>query len=222
MKTRKNRQMLIGIVGLGKFGMYLAETLAENGKDIMCIDQDETKVKKVIKISQAAFVSEDLSINTLEETGFKNCDIIAVCISEHMDSSIFATLNCLALRGPKVISLAASEEQGTVLEKLGAEVIYPYKDSVERLVKKIMNNNFLDFISLNDNVEIVEVKIPSSLVGKSIIESDIRKKFGINIIAIETVDEIITNIDPNYILKNADALVVIGEKKFLRKFENLE
>jgi len=213
---------LIGIIGLGKFGNYLANELVKNNRKIICIDKDESKVKKVLGISEACFVSDDISTKTLEETGFKGCDAIIICISEHMDVAIFATLNSLALGVEKVIALSNSEEQGIVLEKLGAEVIYPYKDSADRLVKKIANNNFLDYISLNDDVEIVEVKVPKRYVGVTIIDSDIRQKFGLNIIAIDTDGIISTNINPSYILKEEDCLVFIGDKAALKKFQEVK
>ncbi len=209
----------IGIIGLGKFGLSLVKELKDSGKSLICIDKDENKVKKVLDIAEEAFVSEEISVKTLEDTGFKECDTIVVCIGEHLDTAIFATLNALNLGVRKVIAISNTEEQGIVLEKLGAEVIYPYKDSANRLAKKILNNNFLDFISLSDDVEIIEVKIPKSYIGKSILEIDIRKKYGINIIAIETSGRIITRIEPTYKLTKEDALVVIGEKTQIQKFE---
>lgn len=209
----------IGIIGLGKFGLSLVKELKDSGKSLICIDKDENKVKKVLDIADEAFVSEEISVKTLEDTGFKECDTIVVCIGEHLDTAIFATLNALNLGVNKVIAISNTEEQGIVLEKLGAEVIYPYKDSANRLAKKILNNNFLDFISLSDDVEIIEVKIPKSYIGKSILEIDIRKKYGINIIAIETSGRIITRIEPTYKLTKEDALVVIGEKTQIQKFE---
>ncbi len=211
----------IGIIGLGKFGLHLANELSKTGKSLICIDKDENKVKKVLDFVDAAFVSEDLSIKTLEETGFKECDTIIICISEHLDVAIFATLNCINLNVNKVIALSNSEEQGIVLEKLGAEVIYPYKDSVNFLVKKLSNNNFLDFIALSDDVEIVQIKIPRSFVGKSLIESDIRHAYELNVIAIEKNKNIITNINPNYVFEKDDAIVVIGQKAALTKFQKI-
>lgn len=216
---RKNKKETIGIIGLGKFGMYLAEKLSESNKSIICIDKEENKVKKATNLSEYAFVSEDLSKNALEEMGFKECNTIVVCIGEHLDTAIFATLNALALEVNKVICIANSDEQGIVLEKLGAEVIYPYKDSSEKLAKKILSNSVLDFISLSEEVEILETKVPKRYIGKTIIESNIRKDFGLNIIAIETDNKIQTRINPNYIFKQEDCIVVIGEKKMLQDFE---
>lgn len=218
----KKKKATIGIIGLGKFGMCLAYELVQSGKKIVCIDKEEKKVKKALEFCDYAFVSEDLSKDTLEETGFKECETIVVCIGEHMDTAIFATLNALTLGVNKVIAMSNTEEQGLVLAKLGAEVIYPYKDSSDKLAKRILSNNVLDFISLNDEVEIIEVKVPSRYIGNSILDTNIRQNYGLNIIALEYGDRIETRIDPKYIFKEGDAIVVIGAKKDLRKFEALK
>lgn len=216
MATKKGT---IGIVGLGKFGMQLAEELVENGRKIVCIDKDEKKVKKALELTDYAFVSEDLSKETFEETGFKQCETIVICIGEHLDTAILATLNALSLGVKKVVAMSVTDETGQILEKLGAEVIYPFKDSADHLAKKILTHNILDFISLNDEIEIAEIKVPKSFVGKSIIESNIRQNFGINIIALEIGDKINTKVDPKYIFNEGDAVVVIGDSKSVRKFE---
>ena len=216
MATKKGT---IGIVGLGKFGMQLAEELVENGRKIVCIDKDEKKVKKALELTDYAFVSEDLSKETFEETGFKQCETIVICIGEHLDTAILATLNALSLGVKKVVAMSVTDETGQILEKLGAEVVYPFKDSADHLAKKILTHNILDFISLNDEIEIAEIKVPKSFVGKSIIESNIRQNFGINIIALEVGDKINTKVDPKYVFNEGDAVVVIGDSKSVRKFE---
>jgi len=213
------KKKTVGIIGLGKFGMYLATELVASGINIVCLDKDERKVKRALEICDYAFVTEDLSVSHLKDIGYKECDVIVVCIGDQMDSAIFATMNSLELGCEKVIALGYSEESGKVLEKLGAQVIYPYKDSASHLCKNILSNNVLDFISLNDEVEICEVKLPGSYIGMRIKDTDARSKFGINIIAIEKQGKIITRIDPEYTFVSGDALVVLGEKKMLRKFE---
>lgn len=130
--------------------MYLANELVGSGKNIVCVDKDERKVKKVLDIYNYTFVTEDLSVQTLEELDFKECDVIVICIGEQMDTAIFATLNALSLYAGKVISISYTEELDKALEKLGADVIYPYKDSASQLAKRILSNNILDFISLNE------------------------------------------------------------------------
>ena len=215
------KKMSIGILGLGKYGMALAEALVSNGKEVACLDRDENKVKKALEYTDFAYVTEELSTANLLEMGFDQCETIVICIGEHMDSAIFATINALALKNVKVITMSNTDEMGRVLEKLGAEVVYPYKDSVEKLAKKLSSTNVLDFIALSDNIEICEVKIPKAYLNKAIRDTDIRLKYGLNIIAIRhDAENIELRIDPEYVLKDSDTLIVLGESKFLRKFES--
>lgn len=215
------KKMSIGILGLGKYGMALVEALVSNGKEVACLDRDENKVKKALEYTDFAYVTEELSTANLLEMGFDQCETIVICIGEHMDSAIFATINALALKNVKVITMSNTDEMGRVLEKLGAEVVYPYKDSVEKLAKKLSSTNVLDFIALSDNIEICEVKIPKAYLNKAIRDTDIRLKYGLNIIAIRhSAENIDLRIDPEYVLKESDTLIVLGESKFLRKFES--
>ena len=108
----------IGIIGLGRFGMSLAIELASKGKSIICVDQDEKKVKNILEYTDYAYVSEDLTKETLEELGFKECETIVVCIGEKVDASILTTLNVISLGVKKVIAKAGNEEQGEVLERI--------------------------------------------------------------------------------------------------------
>lgn len=213
------KKISIGIVGLGKYGMALAEALVKAGKEVVCVDKDEAKVKKALEFTDFAYVSEDLSTSTFEDMGFQACSTIVVCIGEHMDTAIFATLSALSLKTVKVISMSNTDDLGLVLEKLGAEVVYPYKDSVDRLTKRLVSGNILDFISLNDELEICEVKVPKSYLNNAIRDTNIRQKFGLNIIAIKNDNKIIARIEPEYVLKEGDTLIVLGEKVNIRKFE---
>ena len=209
----------IGIIGLGRFGMSLAIELSSKGKDVICLDKDEKKVKEVLNYTDYAYVSEDLSKETLEELGFKECDTIVVCIGEKSDISILTTLNAISLGVEKVIAKAGNEDQGKVLERLGAEVVYPDKDSADRLAKKILSHNIMDFISLNENIEIVEIAIPKRYIGVKLLDSDIRKKYNLNIVAIERDDNIDINISPNHVFKENDAIVVVGNTNNIAEFE---
>ena len=214
-----DKKSTIGIIGLGRFGMSLAIELSSKGKNVICLDKDEKKVKEVLNYTDYAYVSEDLSKETLEELGFKECDAIVVCIGEKSDISILTTLNAISLGVEKVIAKAGNEDQGKVLERLGAEVVYPDKDSADRLAKKILSHNIMDFISLNENIEIVEIAIPKRYVGVKLSESDIRKKYNLNIVAIERDDNIDINISPNHVFKENDAIVVVGNTNNIAEFE---
>ena len=156
----KNKQTAgsFGVIGLGRFGTALAITLSEAGKDVIAIDRDEDKVKAIRQYTDYAFVAETINMDSLKETGIQNCDVVAVCIGEQIDASILITMSVLELGVPKVISKAMSPEQGAVLRKIGAEVVYPEKDMAIRLGKRLISNNFLDYIMLDNSVEIRQIQ----------------------------------------------------------------
>lgn len=216
---KKNANSTFGIVGLGRFGTALAITLAEAGKEVIVVDQNEEKVKAMRQYTEYAFVCDNLSKATLSEVGIQNCDTVIVCIGSRIDTSILTTLNVVSLGVPHVISKATSQDQGAVLEKIGAEVVYPERDMAIRLGKKLLSGNFLDFIFLDNDIEIQQVPVSGSIEGKTIQEINIRKKYGLNIIAIEHDQNTIIELSPDYKLQSEDIIVVIGKVQNIRKLE---
>lgn len=218
MKKKKDSS-IFGIIGLGRFGTALAITLAEAGKEVIVVDQIEEKVKAMRQYTEYAFVCENLSKETLSEVGIQNCDTVVVCIGSKIDTSILTTLNVVSLGVPHVISKATSQDQGAVLEKIGAEVVYPERDMATRLGKRLISGNFLDFIFLDNDIEIQQVPVSGPLVGKTIQEINIRKKYSLNIIAIEHEQNTLIEFTPDYELKAEDIIVVIGKIQNIRKLE---
>ena len=218
MKKKKDSS-IFGIIGLGRFGTALAITLAEAGKEVIVVDQNEEKVKAMRQYTEYAFVCDNISKEALSEVGIQNCDTVVVCIGSKIDTSILTTLNVVSLGVPRVISKATSQDQGAVLEKIGAEVDYPERDMATRLGKRLISGNFLDFIFLDNDIEIQQVPVSDSLVGKTIREINIRKKYSLNIIAIEHQQDTIIEFAPDYEFLKEDIIVVIGKLQNIRKFE---
>ena len=210
----------IGIIGLGRFGMALAQRLCELGKEVLAVDESEAKIKEIRNYTEYAFVVDNFTKETLQEAGIQNCEVVVVCISEKIDVSILTTLNVVSLGVPKVIAKSVSYEQGCVLEKLGAEVVYPERDMALRVAKRIVAANVLDYLSLNGGIEISEIKIIDKWVNKSIGQLDIRKQYNLNIIAIEQGNNIVTEISPQYKFSKDDIIIVIGKKESIEEFEN--
>ncbi len=219
---QRKKTATIGVIGLGRFGMALAKRLCELGEEVLVIDASEAKVKEMRAYTEFAFVCDNLEKETLEEAGIADCEVVIVCIGEKIDVCILAALNVVSLGVPKVIAKAISDEQGYILEKIGVEVIFPERDMALRLAKKIVATNVVDYISLNSEVEILETKIASSYVGKKVMETNIRQKYGLNIIAIEHGGETITEIDPSYVFAADDLIVVIGKRERIEEFEMAE
>ena len=213
-----NNDNTYGIVGIGRFGYNLAVSLSESGADILVIDKDEDKIKEMREYTENAYVVKTLDKKSLSDTGIQNCDVAIVCIGEQLDSSILTTLHLVRLGIPHVISKANTSEHGEILEKLGAEVVYPEKDMAVRLANRLITSKALDYVQLSEKLNISKVTAPDFIVGKTVIESDLRKKFGINIIAIENKEGLTENIYPLYVFKNDDILYIAGEREKISAF----
>lgn len=208
-----------GVIGLGRFGFSLAETLAENGQEVLALDSNEGKIKLIQEKVSQAFVAPHLDKAALEEAGIQNCGTVVVCIGEQVEASILTTLNVIELGVPRVIAKAISAEHGKVLKKIGAEVVFPEKDHAVRLANALAAPRALDYIDLSKQFAIWQIRLTDKLNGRSILDVDIRKRFGLNIIAIVRENETIVEISPDTKLYENDLVAVVGDKNNILKFE---
>ncbi len=218
---KKQEKTIYGIIGLGRFGYALATALAASGAELMVLDNDEEKVREAREYTENAFVVHSLDKKSLAETGIASCDVAVVCIGEQMDVSILTTLNLVSLGVKKVIAKARSAEHGEILEKLGAEVVYPEHDMALRLATRLETSKILDYMQLNEQLNISKLAIPAALVGKTVIEANLRGRFGMNIVAIENGGEVIDFIKPDYVFRADDVLIVSGRKEGIRRLSEL-
>ena len=216
---KQDSSALFGVIGLGRFGSALARTLAEAGKEVIAVDCDEQKVKAIRKYTDYAFVVDDLSEEALTEVGIQNCGTVGICIGEQIDISILTTMLVTKLGVPHVISKAASEVHGEVLKRLGAEVVYPEADMAVRIGKRLISGNLLDYIALGDGVEVRRITVGGRMLGKSVRTLDLRKAYGINIIAVEHGQQTNVEFSADYTFKEGDTVAVIGKVGKIDKFE---
>lgn len=218
-KKRKN-ETLYGIIGLGRFGMALAKSLAEAGRDVLVVDREQSKINQAASFTDNAYRVDELTREHLEAIGLQNCDVVVICIGERIDTSILATLTVLRLGVKRVIAKAQSEEQGEVLTTLGAEVVYPEKDMAVRLANKLIAPHVLEYISLSKDVDIMEIVLTGRVSGQTVLELNLRQRFGLNIIAVEQNDRLTADVRPNMVLNTGDTIAVIGKTAQISDFEN--
>ena len=208
-----------GVIGLGRFGTALVKTLAAAGKEVIALDKDEQKVRAVRKYTDFAFVVENLTEETLEETGIQNCGTVSIGVGEKMDVSILTTMVVIKMGVPHVISKATSQEHGDVLKQLGATVVFPESDMAVRIGKRLISGNLIDYIALDDGVEVRRIQVGGVLLGHSIQELDVRRTYAINIIAIERNHQTTVDFSPQYRFEAGDIVAVIGKVDKIDRFE---
>ena len=215
-KIKKDEQ-LYAVIGLGRFGFALAEELASKGKDVLVIDKDREKINRAAEFTDNAFVTDVLVADNLAAAGLADADVAVIGIGSRIDVSILTTLNVMKLGVKRVIAKATSREQGEVLERLGAEVIYPEHDMAIRLAGRLASPFILDYISLSDTVDIMELSLTPKVDGKTVLELNVT--YGLNIIAIRHDGEMNTSIQPTTTVREKDTIAVIGKTEDIRRFE---
>ena len=206
----------VGIIGAGRFGLSLAEALSEAGIEVLLFERNGTLVQNASSIVTYAVQGDATNVRSLEEAGFKECDIAVVAIGSNMEASMLAAANCHEIGVKNVIAKATSEMHGKILAKLGADqIVYPDRESAHRLARHITNGAF-DVLELSEGVSIAEINVPESCKDKTLAQADLRKKTGVTVLCIRRLDEnprnprAIVIPGPNDRIQPEDKLIVFG------------
>ncbi len=210
------------VIGLGQFGTSVAKTLTDLGHEVLAIDQDPDRVSEVADFVTHAVQADATDEEALQAVGVRNFDAAIVTIGHSVQSSILVTLLCKDMGVPKVVAKAQGELHARVLARIGAdEVIFPERDVGERLAQRLSATNVEDLLELSNDYALGKIKTPKGWVGRSLAELDLRQRYGINIVAIRRIDEMLTTLTAKDVLREGDELVVIGIHKDVHRLESL-
>ncbi len=224
-----------GVIGLGTFGSAVAKELAAREFPVLAIDHKEEVVNRISSFVTQAIVADATDDIALKDAGIADCDTVIISMGEDIETSILATLIAKDLGVPNVIVKCTSMWHSKIAVKIGADkVIYPELEMAKKLAESMASPNILEQIEFSKDYNLVEIMAPESLWKKTIRESNIRNKFGVNIIAIKRNVPFVnddgqsdikeeTNIAPgpdDEIMEN-DILVVVGKEEQLKKFKKL-
>lgn len=208
------------VIGLGRFGGSICRALSEEGLEVMAIDTDEDKVNEFANVASHAVVGDTTDETVLKSLGIRNFDHVIVAIGDNIQASILTTLILKELGVKDITVKATNDYHEKVLSKIGADrIVHPERDMGRRIAHKIISNNVLDYLELSDEHSIVEIVANERLHGNSIIDLDIRAKYGINIVAMKRNKDIIVSPQANEIIKKNDVLIVIGADTDINRFE---
>lgn len=212
------------VIGLGRFGATLASRLYELGHEVLGVDVDEELVQACRDRMSEVAVLDVRDKSQVRALGLKDFDTVIISVGEHLEASTLAALYCKEM-GVKVIARAVSEDHGKILDALGVdEVLYPERDMAQRLAERLSSKNLLDFVSLGPDFSIIEVATPASFLGRTLAELDIRRRFGVHVIALRDVlTETVTLAPPPDVkLRDSDVLVVLGGREELERFQRVK
>lgn len=206
------------LIGINNFGTMIAKQLHDLGHQVLAVDRDEARINAILPLVTGAQIGDSTNEAFLRSLGINNFDVCIVTIGSDFQSSLETTSLLKELGGKVVVSRADREVQAKFLLRNGAdEVINPEKQIAQWAAIRYASNHILDYINLDDDHAIYEVSVPKDWIGKSIGQIDIRKRYGINILAIKENGKMNLSVTPETILNENKTMLVLGERKFMQK-----
>ncbi|MCR4607892.1 MAG: TrkA family potassium uptake protein [Oscillospiraceae bacterium] len=206
------------LIGVNRFGSLLARQFHDNGHEVMAVDKDEDRINCILPLVTDAQIGDSTNEAFLRTLGINNFDVCIVTIGGDFQSSLETTSLLKELGGRLVVSRADRDVQAKFLLRNGAdEVINPEKQVAEWAAIRYASDHVLDYIRLDDDHAIFEVPIPREWSGKSIGQIDIRKKYGINIMAVKENGRMNLSVTPETVLDGNKTMLVLGEQRSIQK-----
>lgn len=212
------KQTTYAVFGLGRYGTAVAKELVENGKEVLAVDLDQKLVNDAAAYLPICKCADITDAEVIARLGIGSIDTVIVCMASNLEASVMAVTLCKEAGVKTVIAKCGSEMHRKILLRVGADqVVFPENESGIRLAKNLLSSGFVDVISLSKDVSIVEIDVKEEWIGKNLIELNLRKKYGINIVAIQKGDTVNTSINPEEPLEGDATLIVIAEASKLEK-----
>ena len=216
MKAKKT----YAVFGLGRYGTAVARELVENGMEVIAVDTEEKIVNDAAAYLPVCKCADVTDSEVISRLGIGNIDTVIVCMASNLEASVMAVTLCKEAGARTVIVKCANEMQQKILLRVGADqVLFPEKESGIRLAKNLLSSGFIDMISLSRDVSIVEIDVKDEWCGKNLIELNLRKKYGINIVAVKKGEKVSVNINPEQALDLGATLIVIANTAKLGKLK---
>jgi len=215
--------MKFAVIGLGSFGAQVAKTLYEKGQEVLAVDRDKEKVDEVKSFVSHAVSMDAADKENLQALGIQEMDIVVVSLGPDMESSILTVLFLSEMGAEQIIAKALTEDHGKILNAVGAsEVIHPEKDMAIRTALRLSNPNVLEYLPLISGFGIQEIAPPEKFIGRTLEQLDLRNKFGIQVMAIKSLIPEKTTFIPkaDFMIKDSDILIIMGEDKQLARINN--
>ncbi len=207
------------VIGLGKFGTSLALRLAEEGNQVMIMDSDADKVSALSDMFTNAVIGDSTNEKVLRSAGITDYECVVVCFTGNINQNILLTIMLKDMGIKKVVVRASNEGHKKVLEHIGVDVVVdPEKDMGDKLAFMLTKENVTEFIEFS-GYKLIEMNVPSEWVGKNLVNLDVRRKHGVNVIAVTNEKNRDTDVSPapTRLFKEGEQMLVIGPDKYIEK-----
>lgn len=212
------KRKTIGIIGLGRFGGTLAKQVSALGHEVVGIDIEESLVQKLAPYLTHSIVADFSDEDTIRQLNLQELDVVVIAIGDNLKAKLLSAMVLKELHAPYIVAKASTEMESKLLEKVGADlIIFPEMDMAERVAQMLTRENIVDYFQLSQDIGLVEMGIPRFMVGHTLMDLDIRKKYNVNIVAVKRDKTVIAPPNPNNPLQDEDMLIVIGRNEDITK-----
>ena len=206
------------VFGLGRYGIAVAKELTDNGKEVIAVDARQSIVNDAAAFLPICKCADVTDPEVIDRLGIADIDTVIICMAGDLEASVMAVTLCKEVGVKTVIAKCANDMQKKILLRVGADmVVFPENESGIRLAKNLLSSGFIDMISLSKDVSIVEIDVKDEWVGKNLIDLNLRKKYGVNIVAVRIGEKVDVALDPTIPLTKEMTLVVIANTAKLAK-----
>ena len=206
----------IAVIGLGQFGGTVAKMLASMNHEVLGVDIDPEVVQKISPFITHAIVADTTDEEAIKALALSQFDIVIVAIGDNIQANLMTSMLLKEMNMPYVVSKAENALQGKMLKKMGVDkVIYPEYDVAQRLAQSLTRDHVMDYLQLSKNISLIEIKMPTFLVGANLKDSNLREKYNLNAVGIRRGEDLEVPPNPSTILGEDDKLLVIGNNSDL-------
>jgi trk system potassium uptake protein TrkA len=209
------------VIGLGRFGGGLAETLVGMGHEVLGVDADPKLVQSFSGTLTHVVEADATNEQAMRQLGAQDFQTAVVSIGTEIEASILTTSILADLQIPRIVAKAVSQAHGRILERVGAHrVVFPERDMGIR-VGHSLAGSILDYFELDPGFAIVETSAPKALVGKTLAQAEVRKRYGITVVCVKPQGGAFTYATPDTVVNEGDIIVVAAEKRRAEAFGEL-
>lgn len=208
----------IVVIGLGRFGSSLAQTLVELGYEVLGVDNEEDIVQDHAGVLTHVVQADTTSERTLRQIGAADAVTAVVCIGTGIEASVLTTTALVDLGIKNVWAKAITDSHGRILQRVGAHhVVYPEAEMGTR-VAHLVTGQMLEFLALDENFVIAELITPDELIGVALGESDLRAKYKVTVVCVKPDRGQFSYAGRDTVLGKSDLIVIAGHRADVERF----
>lgn len=208
------------VIGAGRFGSGIIKELHHKKQEVVVCDLDEKMLEEIEQYTTYCMAGDFRDNDVLDELKIDEFETVFIAIGTDAYSSILITKKVRERTEKKIIAKANTEEVGEILYSLGADiVVYPEEEAGKKIARQELMTGVIEYLEITKSVSIIEVEVPKQLYGKTLMELDFARKFGLTVSLILRDGQSIESHIAETPFEQGDYMLIVGDNKKIARFE---